>query len=87
MRGVTRWTMVVVAAAGSFKCEGTPGHGFLRISKRNPFRYEYEDGTPFYPIGIQTTHDDYQRLFDVLELPDAVRRKVMGGNAAMLLGL
>lgn len=43
-----------VDAAGAFTCEGTQGHGFLRISNRNPFRYEYEDGTPFYPIGIQT---------------------------------
>ena len=43
-----------VEASGSFICQGTQGHGFLRISKQNPFRYEYEDGTPFYPIGIQT---------------------------------
>jgi predicted TIM-barrel fold metal-dependent hydrolase len=35
----------------------------------------------------QTTHDDYQRLFDALGLSDAVRRKVMGENAATLLGL
>ena len=38
---------------GEFECEGTTGHGFLHLSKRNPFRMEYEDGTPFYPIGIQ----------------------------------
>ncbi len=43
-----------VEAAGAFECRGAQGHGFLRISQRNPFRYEYEDGTPFYPIGIQT---------------------------------
>jgi len=39
---------------GAFRCEGTAGHGSLRISKRNRYRLEYEDGTPFYPIGIQT---------------------------------
>lgn len=33
----------------------------------------------------QSTHDDYQRLFDALELPEAARRKVMGENAARLL--
>lgn len=39
---------------GTFACAGTSGHGFLRVSKRNNYRLEYEDGTPFYPIGIQT---------------------------------
>ena len=39
---------------GTFECKGTAGRGFLRLSKRNAFRMEYEDGTPFYPIGIQT---------------------------------
>lgn len=52
-----------VEASGSFQCKGTQGHGSLRISKRNPFRYEYEDGTPFYPIGIQTC-DFLQPDFD-----------------------
>ena len=39
---------------GTFACEGRAGHGFLRISPRNTRRFEFEDGTPFYPIGIQT---------------------------------
>ncbi len=58
--GLWSWTARItggakpVEAAGAFECRGTHGHGFLRLSARNPFRYEYEDGTPFYPIGIQT---------------------------------
>jgi hypothetical protein len=58
--GVWNWSARIdggakpVEATGAFECRGTQGRGFLRISKRNPFRYEYEDGTPFYPIGIQT---------------------------------
>ncbi len=43
-----------VEKAGSFECKGTDGHGFLRISPRNRYRLEYEDGTPFYPIGVQS---------------------------------
>lgn len=43
-----------VESSGRFECRGMAGHGFLRVSRKNPFRYEYEDGTPFYPIGIQT---------------------------------
>jgi len=39
---------------GAFRCAGMVGRGFLRISRRNRYRLEYEDGTPFYPIGIQT---------------------------------
>lgn len=39
---------------GSFQCTGTQGHGFLRVSAANSFRMEYEDGTAFYPIGVQT---------------------------------
>ena len=39
---------------GTFQCKVAASRGFLRISKRNPFRFEYEDGTPFYPIGVQT---------------------------------
>ena len=40
---------------GEFACRGSAGHGFIRVSKVNPYRWEYEDGTPFYPIGIQTS--------------------------------
>lgn len=35
----------------------------------------------------RTTHADYQRFFDRINLPDADRRKVMGENAARLLKL
>jgi hypothetical protein len=41
--------------SGEFLCQGVNGHGFLRLSKANPFRMEYEDGTPFYPIGVETS--------------------------------
>jgi len=38
---------------GSFVCRGDQGQGFLRVSAANSYRFEREDGTPFYPIGIQ----------------------------------
>ena len=41
-------------AAGTFECKGTCRRGSLRISTKNPYRLEYEDETPFYPIGLQT---------------------------------
>lgn len=57
-----RWTYAAVFGSGSgqmkkgggFECKGVRRHGFLRISKHNPYRMEYDDGRPFYPIGVQT---------------------------------
>lgn len=40
--------------SGAFECRGVSGHGFLKLSQRNVYRMEYDDGTPYYPIGIQT---------------------------------
>jgi len=40
---------------GSFTCvKGkTPLKGFMRINPANPFRWVLDDGSPFFPIGIQ----------------------------------
>ena len=43
-----------VRRSGAFRCAASDRHGFVRFSKRNPYRFEYDDGTPFYPIGVQT---------------------------------
>lgn len=43
-----------VNRSGVFRCVPSDRRGFVRISKRNPYRFEFEDGTPFYPIGVQT---------------------------------
>ena len=43
-----------VTQSGSFECVEGTSRGSLRVSPRNCCRLEYEDGTPFYPIGIQT---------------------------------
>jgi len=44
----------VATKSGEFVCKGQVGHGPVRISRRNRFRFEHADGTPFYPIGLQT---------------------------------
>ena len=43
-----------VSQAGAFACRGKSRDGFLRLSKVNPYRMEYETGKPFYGVGIQT---------------------------------
>ncbi len=63
-----------VTREGTFRCEGTLGHGFLHVSARNPFRLEHDDGTPFYPVGIQTCNF-LQPDFDGPN-PDGSRRTV-----------
>lgn len=45
---------VNVKTDGAFECKGQQGHGFLKLSKLNPYRMEYEDGKAFYGVGIQT---------------------------------
>lgn len=43
-------------------------------------------GTDVRPDKMQEVYDDYQRLFDAIDLDRAVRAKVMGGTMAALLG-
>jgi len=40
---------------GSFACVPgrVPRHGFVRQHPRNPFRWVFDDGTPFFPVGLQ----------------------------------
>lgn len=43
-----------ISRSGSFRAVASKRHGFVRISPRNPYRLEFDDATPFYPVGIQT---------------------------------
>ncbi len=44
---------VVASATQPIACEGDLRHGFIRVSRKNPYRFEWDDATPYYPIGIQ----------------------------------
>jgi hypothetical protein len=43
-----------IRRSGSFRCVPSKRRGFVRISKQNPYRLAFDDGSPFYPIGVQT---------------------------------
>ena len=43
-----------VRQQGEFNCVKSAKHGFVRVAKKNPARFEYDDGTPCYLIGYQT---------------------------------
>jgi hypothetical protein len=47
--------------SGSFNCvEGKKrNHGFLRQHPNNPFRWVFDDGTPYFPIGLQEGWGDW----------------------------
>jgi hypothetical protein len=55
---------VMLTQSGQFRCQGKTGHGFLRPSTSNPYRLQYEDGHPFYAVGIQTTSSINQADLD-----------------------
>lgn len=40
---------------GSFRCivGRMPNPGFVRRSRTNPFRWVFDDGSPFFPVGLQ----------------------------------
>lgn len=56
------------AGGGTFDCvKGrTPAHGFLRPDPDNPFRWVFDDGTPFWPIGLQECIGDNAAVGSVL---------------------
>lgn len=45
---------------GTFQCVQAPyeNPGFLRIDPNNPYRWVFDDGTPYYPIGLQDCWGD-----------------------------
>jgi hypothetical protein len=56
------------AGTGSFDCvKGrSPQHGFVRPYPGNPFRWAFEDGTPYFPIGLQECIHDTAGVGSVL---------------------
>jgi hypothetical protein len=43
-----------------------PQKGFLRISKTNPFRFVLDDGSPFYPVGVNVAGGDPLHLGSIM---------------------
>ena len=41
----------VLSEMGRFRCVEGKNHGFVRISKKDKFCFEFDDGTVYYPIG------------------------------------
>lgn len=54
---------------GSFLCvEGrAPNRGFVRQNPTNPFRWVFDDGSPFFPIGLQDCWGDNSATGSVLD--------------------
>jgi len=54
---------------GSFRCVRGRKHnrGFLRRNPHNPFRWVFDDGTPFFPVGLQECLGDGSGTGSVLD--------------------
>ena len=54
---------------GSFICiKGRrPNHGFIRLNPANPFRFVFDDGSPYFPIGLQDCWGDNSGTGSVLD--------------------
>lgn len=72
-----------------------PQKGFLRISPHNPFRFVFDDGTPYFPIGFQDCIFDGNHNGSVLDamsmegpfrLDNAARRPVPPPGALFARG-
>jgi len=48
-----------VSGTGSFQCVPSDSHGFVRQNPVNPFRWVFEDGTAFFPIGFNNGVNDW----------------------------
>lgn len=56
------------AGVGEFACVRgrTPNHGFVRQDPQNKFRWVFDDGSPYYPIGLQECLGDGEGTGSVL---------------------
>lgn len=54
---------------GAFTCvQGrTPNHGFVRRHPANPFRWVFDDGSPYFPIGLQDCWGDGSATGSVID--------------------
>ncbi len=54
---------------GTFTCiKGSgPGRGFVRLYPANPFRFVFDDGSPYFPIGLQNCWGDNSGTGSVLD--------------------
>ena len=52
---------------GQFTCTGKGGAGYVRISKKHPDYFEFDDGSFYYPIGhnVAAVHDSRARTLQV----------------------
>ena len=54
----------------TFTCRAARGRGYVRVSRRDPRYLEFDDGTPFFPVGqnVAFVRDTYQtaEMFDRL---------------------
>ena len=84
--GVYRAKAVLRDAAGetasaetAFRCEGSSGRGFLRVSPRNPRFLAWDDGTPFFPVGQNLAFIGNGQYFNLSRAEEAFAKLARNG--------
>ncbi len=73
----------ITSAETAFRCEGTAGRGFLRVSPRNPRFLAWDDGTPFFPVGQNLAFIGNGQYFNLSRAEEAFAK--LAGNGADFL--
>lgn len=67
----------------SFDCVAKPSPGFIRVSKSDPRFFEFEDGTPFFPLGQNVAFIGASQYLDTRRAAEVFRKmSAEGANFA-----
>lgn len=86
-----RWQYYLSVSAGggtatsepqAFEAVPSDQHGFIRVDSRNPAYFAFDDGTPYFPVGLNMAWSVGNVLDDYRAWLDALARS--GGNAIRL---
>lgn len=67
------------SAPTSFNCTARPGRGYVRVSHRDPRFFEFDDGTPFFPLGQNVAFIGAGQYLDTTRATEVFRRMAANG--------
>jgi hypothetical protein len=76
----------VTSPAIRFEAHPGGGHGYLRVSERDPHYFEFQDGTPFFAIGENMASgslDDFRRWISALGTHGGNYGRIWIGNPSL----
>ncbi len=68
----------VQSEAGTFIATGSDQRGFVRVDSRNPRYFAFDDGSPYFPVGLNVAWSNGDTIADYTTWLDALQAS--GGN-------